>query len=191
MPEERNKMYLSTYCFRLFYVGWHLFPRLERFFQGKSLLDHTLRRDRALILFRKAIETIVKLLIPLVIFTVMIGVAKIIIDLRTVFRNPSIYSAFDIMITDILSIFVVIELLRSTIEYFEIHRFKITFIMDAVLVFILREVIIGIYQNKLDTMMIYALSLFLLVAGLLRNLAIYYSPDRRKEKKRWIEKKRD
>ncbi len=41
------------------------------------------------------------------------------------------------------------KLLRSLIEYFEIHRLEITFIMDGTIVFILRKIMIGSFQHKI------------------------------------------
>src|SRR3990170_3712919 len=101
-------------------------------------------------LFKKVLEIIIKLIIPLVILALMMGIARIIIDLKIVFKSPTIAIGFDTMVTNILSIFIVIELLKSIIEYFDIHRLRITFIIDAALVFILREIMIGIYQHKTD-----------------------------------------
>ena len=90
-------------------------------------------------LFNKVIDIVIKLLIPLVILALLMGIARIFLDLKTVFSSPTIVAGFDIMVTNILSMFIVIELLRSIIEYFDIHRLRITFIMDATIVFILRE----------------------------------------------------
>lgn len=104
--------------------------------------------------------------------------AKIFLDLRIVFKAPTIAKAFDVMVTNILSLFVVIELLKSIIEFFEIHRLRITFIIDGVLVFVLREVMIKVYQNQIDAIEIGAISLLLLIIGVTRTLAIVYSPDR-------------
>lgn len=129
-------------------------------------------------LFKKVVDIIIKLLIPLVILALMIGIAKIFIDLRTVFRSQTISEGFDLMVTNILSMFIIIELLRSVIEYFEIHRLKITFITDAALVFILREVMVGIYQHKMSAIETGSLAVLLLVIGGIRTLAIIYSPDR-------------
>ncbi len=129
-------------------------------------------------LFKKVVDVIIKLLIPLVILALMIGIARIFLDLRTVFKSPTISEGFDIMVTNILSMFIIIELLRSVIEYFEIHRLKITFITDAALVFILREAMVGIYQHKMAAIEIGSLAVLLLVIGGIRTLAIMYSPDR-------------
>lgn len=132
-------------------------------------------------LFKKVVDIIIKLMIPLVILALMMGIARLILDLRTVFNSPTISSGFDIMVTNILSMFIVIELLRSIIEYFEIHRLRITFITDAALVFILREVMVGIYQHKIGALEIGSLAGILMVIGVIRTLAIVYSPDRKKE----------
>jgi len=132
-------------------------------------------------LFKKVVDIIIKLMIPLVIFTLMIGIARVFIDLKAVFKSPTIAAGFDIMITNILSMFIVIELLKSIIEYFEIHRLRITFITDAALVFILREVMVGTYQHKIKAIEIGSLALLLLVIGVIRTLAVVYSPDKTKE----------
>ncbi len=132
-------------------------------------------------LFKKVVDIIIKLMIPLVILALMMGIARIFIDLRAVFKSPTIAEGFDIMVTNILSMFIVIELLRSIIEYFEIHRVRITFITDATLVFILREIMVGIYQNKISAVEVGSLAILLLVIGGVRTLAIAYSPDKRKE----------
>ena len=132
-------------------------------------------------LFKKVIDIIIKLMIPLAILTLMMGIARIFIDLKVVFKSPTIALGFDIMVTNILSMFIVIELLRSIIEYFEIHRLRITFIIDAAIVFILREVMVGVYQHKMNAVEIGSLAVLLLIIGVIRTLAIVYSPGKTKE----------
>lgn len=130
-------------------------------------------------LFKRVVDIIIKLMIPLVILALMMGIARIFLDLKAVFKSPTVAMGFDIMVTNILSMFIVIELLRSIIEYFEIHRLRITFIVDAAIVFILREVMIGIYQHKVGAVEIISLAVLLLVIGGVRTLAIVYSPDKK------------
>jgi uncharacterized membrane protein (DUF373 family) len=128
--------------------------------------------------FKKFIDILIKFMIPLVIVALILGIARIILDLRVVFSSPTIAAGFDRMITNILSMFVVIELLRSILEYFEHHRLKITFITDAALVFILREIMIGLFQHSLSAQEILALAGLILVVGGVRTLAVVFSPDR-------------
>jgi uncharacterized membrane protein (DUF373 family) len=131
--------------------------------------------------FRKVVDILIKLMIPLVIIALMMGIARIILDLRLVYSSTSIAAGFDLMVTNILSMFVVIELLRSIIEYFEVHRLKITFIIDAAIVFVLREIMIGLYRHSLIYMEIIALAVLILIIGGIRTLAIIFSPEKAKE----------
>ena len=128
--------------------------------------------------FTKIVDSMIKFMIPIVIIALMMGIARVILDLRAVFGSQTIAAAFDMMITNILSMFIVIELLRSIIEYFTVHRLKITFITDAALVFVLREIMIGLYQHSLESGMIIALTVLILVIGGLRTLAVVFSPEK-------------
>jgi uncharacterized membrane protein (DUF373 family) len=129
--------------------------------------------------FGHAVDLVVKLLVPLAILALAMGIARVFLDLGSVWRSPSIAAAFDVLVTDILSMFVVIELLKSIVEYFEVHRIKITFILDAALVFVLREIMIGLYKHALAATEVGALALLLLVLGALRIAAVRFSPERR------------
>ena len=128
--------------------------------------------------FTKIVDSMIKFMIPMVIIAMMMGIARVILDLRSVFGSQTIASAFHMMVTNILSMFIVIELLRSVIEYFTVHRLKITFITDAALVFVLREIMIGLYEHSLGSEMIIALSVLILVIGGLRTLAVIFSPEK-------------
>jgi uncharacterized membrane protein (DUF373 family) len=126
--------------------------------------------------FTTIVDTMIKFMIPIVIIALMMGIARVVLDLRAVFGSQTIAAAFDMMVTNILSMFIVIELLRSIIEYFTVHRLKITFITDAAIVFVLREIMIGLYEHSLAAGMITALALLILVIGGLRTMAVVFSP---------------
>ncbi len=128
--------------------------------------------------FAKIVDTMIKFMIPIVIIALLMGLARVILDLRAVFGSQTIAAAFDMMVTNILSMFIVIELLRSILEYFTVHRLKITFITDAALVFVLREIMVGLFQHGLQSGMIIALAVLILVIGGVRTLAIVFSPEK-------------
>jgi uncharacterized membrane protein (DUF373 family) len=130
--------------------------------------------------FRIITDFIIKLLIPVVILTLVLGVIKLFIDLWNITGSATLASSFDIMVTNILSMFVVVELLRSIIDYFEFHRLKITLITDAALVFILREIMISIYEHKVNPAEIGSLAGLLLAIGIIRIMAVMFSPDRQR-----------
>jgi uncharacterized membrane protein (DUF373 family) len=131
--------------------------------------------------FTKIVDGMIKFMIPLVIIALLMGIARVILDLRSIFGKQTLSVAFDLMVTNILSMFIVIELLRSIIEYFSVHRLKITFITDAALVFVLREIMIGLYEHSLEQGMVIALAALILVIGGIRTLAVVFSPEKVQE----------
>jgi uncharacterized membrane protein (DUF373 family) len=153
-------------------MAWY-YPNLGRINDE----ERTMRMNH----FRKTVDILIKLMIPLVIVALMMGISRIFLDLRVVFKSTTITAGFDLMVTNILSMFVVIELLRSIIEYIELHRVKITFITDAAIVFVLREAMVGLYNHSLASRDIIALSVLMLIIGSIRTLAIVYSPEKSKE----------
>ncbi len=132
---------------------------------------------RATKLFRLITVWIVKLLVPVSIIALMMGVAHVFLDLWAVFKSPDLGAGFDTVVTDILSMFVVIELLKSLVEYFEVHRLKLTFILDAAVVFLLREVMIGLYKHTMDGGLLAGVAALLVVLGVFRVAAVKFPPE--------------
>lgn len=132
--------------------------------------------DFASRMFRKALDVVMKLLVPLVLVALMMGVAKLFLGMWAVWSSPTIAAGFDVMVTNVLSLFVVIELLRNILEYADSHRIRITLVIDAALVFLVREVMIGLYRHALAAADIAALAVLLLVLGAVRLSAVRFSP---------------
>ena len=129
------------------------------------------------VLFRIVSDFIVKLLVPLAIIALLLGVVRVFLDMFQIWKSGSISAGFDTLVTDILSMFVVIELMKSVVEYFEYHRFRISLILDAAMVFLLREVMIGLYTHAMGAPAVAAISGLLLVLGALRIVGAKYDPD--------------
>jgi uncharacterized membrane protein (DUF373 family) len=72
------------------------------------------------------------------------------------------------LIADVLTLYVLIELSRSLVEYFDTHKIRLTFIVDAAIVFVIREIMIALFKHEIEAQMLYALSAFLFVLGALR-----------------------
>jgi uncharacterized membrane protein (DUF373 family) len=128
-------------------------------------------------LFRRMADWTVKVLVPVAIIALMMGVARVLIDLWHAWQSPTIAQGFDLLVADILSAFVVIELLKSIVEYVDAHRLKIVLILDAAVVFLLRESMIGLYQHKLSAGEIAALAALLAVVGAFRVAAARLLPE--------------
>ena len=88
--------------------------------------------------------------------------------LGDLFQQGGITSNYLHIFSDVLTLFILIELSRSLFEYFSTHRLRLTPIIDAGIVFVLRHIMIDLFNHKLDTDSIYALSVLLLALGAIR-----------------------
>ena len=134
----------------------------------------------ALTFFNGVMDLFFKLLIFFVVIVLAIGLARLFWEIWRIMAVSELKEAFSFTVTNLLTFFIILELFKSLVEYFREHRLKLTFIVDATLVFILREVMISLYQHESPPLLITALAFLALVLGVLRTLAIIYSPMERK-----------
>ncbi len=126
--------------------------------------------------FNRVMDLVFKFLIFFVVLVLAMGLARLFWEVGTVLFESDLKEAFSFAVTNLLTFFVLLELFKSLVEYFREHRLKLTFIVDATLVFMLREVMIGLYQHQSTPLQIAALALLAFVLGTVRTLAIVYSP---------------
>jgi uncharacterized membrane protein (DUF373 family) len=138
------------------------------------------RRFDALILFNRVMDLFFKAMIFFVVLVLGVGLARLFFEVWKIMVGKDLKEAFGFTVTSLLTFFIILELFKSLIEYFREHRLKLTFIVDATLVFILREIMIGLYQHQSSPLLLAALAFLALVLGILRTLAIIYSPMERR-----------
>jgi uncharacterized membrane protein (DUF373 family) len=121
-----------------------------------------------------------KAMIFFVVVVLGVGLVRLFLEVWKIMAGKDLKEAFGFTVTSLLTFFIILELFKSLIEYFREHRLKLTFIVDATLVFILREIMIGLYQHQSSPLLLIALAFLALVLGVLRTLAIIYSPMERR-----------
>lgn len=99
---------------------------------------------------------------------IVVGTGQLFLLLFDMARAKEITLGYGDIISQVLSLFVLIELSRSLAEYFRVNRLRLTFIVDAAIVFVLREVMIELFEHRLVPDRAYALSTLLFVLGALR-----------------------
>ena len=130
----------------------------------------------AIAFFNQVMDCFFKLLIFFVVLVLTVGLGRLFWEVWRIMAFSELKEAFGFAVTSLLTFFIILELFKSLVEYFREHRLKLTFIVDATLVFILREVMVGLYQHQSTPPQIAALALLALVLGAVRTLAIIYSP---------------
>ena len=86
---------------------------------------------------------------------------------------------FDSMITQVLTFFVLIELVRAFTEYLEFRRVRLYLMAELAAIFVLREILVMLYAQELDWLKLIALSILLISVAVVRTLAIMHTPTKR------------
>ena len=102
----------------------------------------------------------------------ILGIFQLFISLGVLLSSSGITGQYFKIITDVLTLYILVELSRSLVEYFNSGKFRLTYIIDAAIVFVIREILIGLFKHEIQTDLIYALSFLLFVLGALRISSI-------------------
>lgn len=119
-------------------------------------------------LFNRVIGVVFSVMLLFITLGIIIGVAHLFLNVGSLIADIGKTANYLRIVSDVLTLFILIELSRSLVDYFSTHRLRMTFIVDAGIVFVLREVMIKLFEGKLIPADIYALSALLFVLGALR-----------------------
>jgi uncharacterized membrane protein (DUF373 family) len=133
------------------------------------------RKMDSLKLFKQVTDAITTVILYILLFALIVGMAKTLLEIRFIIFE-SLESGFNHMVTSVLTVFIVIDLFKAFVDYHEHDRIKLTDITDATILIVLREIAVGLYSQKFGYEFILSLAVLLLVLGIIRVLAVQYSP---------------
>ena len=121
---------------------------------------------------KKVFDTTVNIVFGIILLFItlglILGTAQLFISSGVLLYSGGITGHYIGIISDVLTLYVLVELSRSLVEYFDSGTFRLTYILDAAIVFIIRELLIGIFKHEIQPDAIYAFSLLIFVLGILR-----------------------
>ncbi len=127
--------------------------------------------------YRLSVQLAFNIVVLVLVLGLFVGVARILLGLGQTLGGHNLAEAFHLLISDALTLVVVIELVRTFVDYFEWERVRIHVLLDAGAVFVLRELFIGLHNQLLDPagVLLWTAGVLVLVAA--RTLAIKYQPE--------------
>jgi len=123
-------------------------------------------------IFNTAVNIVFSVILVFIMLGIAIGAINLFSTTWDLIQLKGITGHYIDIIADVLTLYVLVELSRSLVEYFNTHKLRLTFILDAAIIFTVREILIGLFKHEIKPDMLYALSAFLLVLGLLRTGAV-------------------
>lgn len=131
-------------------------------------------------LFKKVTDIISTVFLYILLLALVVGMAKTLLDIRFILLE-SLESGFNHMVTSVLTVFIVIDLFKAFVDYQKNDRIKLTDITDATILIVLREIAVGLYAKEFGYEFVLSLATLLLVLGIMRVLAVKYSPEKTRE----------
>ncbi|HEX7575200.1 MAG TPA: phosphate-starvation-inducible PsiE family protein [Candidatus Methanoperedens sp.] len=128
-------------------------------------------------IFKKITDSIITIVLYVLLLALIAGMLRILLDVRTV-AIDSLEGGFNKIVTNVLTLFIVIEFFKTFADYSKLERIKLTDITDVTILITMREVTVGLYSKSIGYETIFALSALLLVLGVIRVLAVKYSPEK-------------
>ena len=119
-------------------------------------------------LYTKTIEVVFAIILLFITLTMFIGVIRLFYRVGELLQEGGITGHYLLVFSDVLTLFILIELSRSLFEYFTSKKLRLTPIIDAGIVFVLRHIMIELFDHKLENDTIYALSALLIAFAVIR-----------------------
>ncbi|TWH76790.1 uncharacterized membrane protein (DUF373 family) [Azomonas agilis] len=132
-----------------------------------------LLNERIKSVYDKVVSGVFCIILVFIILGIIIGTLQLITTVWNLFEFKEITRNYTELITGVLTLYVLIELSKSLVDYHETHEIRISFLIDAAIIFIVREIMIALFEHKAEANIIYAFSVFLISLGFIRLIFWY------------------
>lgn len=114
------------------------------------------------------------LAIVILIFSLAIGISKTFKDLALVLGEPTVRASFKELITNVLSLIVVLELIRAFVDYFEYEMVRVEILIEVLIAFLIREFMIHLFEGKLTGLEVFLWALGIVIVILSRVVFVFH-----------------
>ena len=128
--------------------------------------------------YRRAIRLVFNLVVVALLVGLFVGVGRTFSELGLTLTEPTVRLGLKELVTNVLSLVVLLELVRAFVEYFEVDRVRLEILLEIGIALALREFLLLLYEARLSGMDVFfwGLGILALVAG--RTLAVQFPPRR-------------
>ncbi|MDM7273618.1 phosphate-starvation-inducible PsiE family protein [Sulfurihydrogenibium azorense] len=127
--------------------------------------------DNAILLSLFVLEIIVSLGLGLSILNILLSLYQ---------NYPNIKQMVESLINNTLSIFIMIEIIKSINDYIALKRVRLSIIIDISIIILIRELVVGLYQHSISTEFAILLTGIAFILVIMRVITLKYSPNKYK-----------
>ncbi len=124
-------------------------------------------------IFKIIIDLVTIIILYILLLSLFVGVLHILLDINSILFG-TLGGGFGQIVSSVLTIFVLIDLFKTFIDYREHQEIRITYVTDATILIVMREIAVGVYAQRFDYPFVLGLSVLLFSLGIIRALAVKY-----------------
>lgn len=115
----------------------------------------------------------------ILIFSIFVGLIRTILELSLVITEATVRLGFKELVTNVLSVIILLELVRAFVDYFEHERVRAEILVEIIIAFVIREFMIYIFAGSVKGWDIIFWSLGILSLVIARTLAVIFKPQKK------------
>ena len=124
-------------------------------------------------IFKIIIDLVTILILYILLLALIVGVINILLAIKSILFG-TLVGGFGQIVFSVLTIFVFIDLFKTFVDYREHKEIRLTYVTDATVLIVMREITAGIYAQRFDYQFILGMSVLLLTLGIIRALTVKY-----------------
>ncbi|MCX7600668.1 MAG: phosphate-starvation-inducible PsiE family protein [Meiothermus sp.] len=108
-----------------------------------------INQKNLLTVFRITTRVIFNLALVALLVGLLVSVGRTLMDLGLAVSQPTVRLGLKDLVTNILSLVVVLELVRAFVDYFEYDRIRAEILVEVAVIFVLREMMLGLFSGDI------------------------------------------
>ncbi len=124
-------------------------------------------------IFKIIIDLVTIVILYVLLLALFVGVMHILLDINSIIFG-TLGGGFGQIVASVLTVFILIDLFKTFIDYREHQEIRITYVTDATILIVMREIAAGVYAQRFDYPFVLGLSILLFSLGIIRALAVKY-----------------
>jgi uncharacterized membrane protein (DUF373 family) len=126
-------------------------------------------------LYKRFVRLAFNITIITLIVGLFIGIFRTVSELGLTITEATVRLGFKELVTNVLSLIIVLELIRAFIEFFEHERVRVAILLEVLIAFLIREFMLHLFEGRLSGMDVFFWSFGIVTLVAARAIGLFYS----------------
>lgn len=125
-------------------------------------------------LYKQFVRLAFNITIIALIVGLFVGIFRTVSELSLTITEATVRLGFKELVTNVLSLIVVLELIRAFIEFFEHERVRVDILLEVLVAFVIREFMLHLFEGNLSGMDVFFWSFGIVALIGARAISLFY-----------------